>query len=298
MGLTTVLVALGLAMTTAHAEPASDAAQLLSRFPAGAVPDAPPVHAAIDLLAAHDDGESLALLSSLRRHEAGAVADHARDAEAVVAARALSSMRTTAAHSAPTDRDVRTWVGAHQHDAAGIPASELRVVAYAALVTHNAHWSTDAIGSLTPDESARVVAEAEQLELDDRPGAALPLLVDAAMSGDARATHALMARGVDVDRLALGLSSEFATTRGLPRLHQAPVVQTSDPAAVTVLLTRAESGGALPRLAAIENLGVLLRTGNLDAAWQKRARDTLVRASTDLRPVVRRTAENALALNP
>lgn len=298
MGVTAIFVAIGLSAVTAQAEPALDAAQLLSRYPAGAVPDATPVHAAIDQLASRDDGESLALLASLSRHESGAVRQHAIDASELVAARALSLMRAEAADAVPGERDVRTRMQELAKGAPSVPASELRVVAYVSLVTDEVTWTHTSIGGLTPEESSAAVDRAEALELQDRPGAALPLLVDAAMSGDARAQHGLMARGIDTDRLALGLSSEFAATRGLPPLHVAPVVQTSDPAAVILLLSRAEHGEAIPRLAAIENLGVLLRGGNLDDAWQQRARDTLVRASADLRPVVRVTAESALSLTP
>ena len=294
-------LALGVTLTTPLAHAASppggapDAATLLSRFPAGAVPDSPPVHAAIDALAARDDGDALALLASLRRLESGAVRDHALEAEDLVAGRALAVLRAEAAHKAPSERDVRTWMQAHQP--AGVPTTELRVVGYAALVTRGIDWSDRAIGALPPDATSELVARAEALELDGRDGAALPLLVDAAVSGDARATHALMARGVDMDRLVLGLSSEHAAASGLPSLHLAPVVQTDDPRAVRVLLSRAESGGALPRLAAIENLGVLLRDGHLDATLQARARDTLARATVDGRPAIRRTAQSALASN-
>jgi hypothetical protein len=287
-----------LVFTLSVAVAGPDAAQLLSRFPAGAVPDTAPVHQAISELAARDDGESLSLLQSLGRHESGAVRDHATEAEALVANRLLHELRVGAAAHAPSERDLRAWVGTEATQQPEVPASELRVVGYAALVTHGTHWDQESIGSLTPDESTVTVARAEALELEGRTSEALPLLVDAAMSGDARATHALIARGVDVDRLALGLSSEFAAPSGLPRLHLAPVLETTDPTAVKVLLSRAESGGSLPRLAAIENLGVLLRMGHLDDALQKRARATLDRARTDLRPVVRTTAESALALSP
>lgn len=298
MGLTAVIAAIGLATATASAADAPSAAQLLSRYPAGAIPDTPSVHSAIDSLAARDDGEALSLLDSLRRHEAGRVSEHAAEAAGLVSSRALAQLRSHAAVQAPTERQIRARVASYPPRASTVPTSELRVVAYADLVTRNVQWPDQTLGGLTPHESAAMVDRAEALELDDRSAAALPLLVDAAMSGDARATHGLMARGIDPDRLALGLSSPFATTRDLPALHLAPVVQTSDPAAVTVLLSRAEHGTSIPRLAAIENLGVLLRAGSLDATWQERARDTLVRASTDLRPVVRRTAENALASTP
>jgi len=298
MAVTSVFFVLALGAQDEGARNAPDAVQLLCRYPSGALPNAAQVHRAIDQLAASDQGESLPLLQSLVRHESGAVQAHARDAVEIISGRALSDVRLAASAHAPSEDEVDLRIAQYVLDRPGIPTSELGVVAYAELVTAQAIWTTDALGSLTPEKSVSTVDRAEQMELEDHLETAIPLLVDAAMSGDARATHGLMARGIDVDRLALGLSSEFARSRGLPDLHVAPVVQSSDPASVTVLLSRAEHGRSLPRLAAIENLGVLLRAGNLEPVWQRRAHDTLVRASTDIAPVVRRTAESALALVP
>jgi hypothetical protein len=136
---------------------------------------------------------------------------------------------------------------------------------------------------------------AEALELTGRVESAIPLYVDAALSGDARAVHALMARGVNIHRLALGLSSEHGAKAGLPRLDTAPVVRSADPSTISVLIGRAESTASLPRLAALENLGVLLRAGELDAEQVKRVRRALMVAARDTRPAIRHTAQSALA---
>ena len=79
MGINGALTALTVGMASAQATP--DAAQLLSRYPAGTVPDAPAVHAALDAVATGGDRGALALLQSLRRHESGSVRSHAEEAE-------------------------------------------------------------------------------------------------------------------------------------------------------------------------------------------------------------------------
>jgi len=295
MGMTALLFGLGLLAAQAHAEPSLDPAALLSRYPAGAVPDTDDVHTAIDALASNDHGDALGVLRSLRTHEAGAVKAHAEEAEALVASRALADMRGDAARQAPSERDLRSWLGRHPELGADVAPTEKRVIAYAALATKGAAWSGDSVGALTPEQSATAVEKAEALELAGRMGSALPLYVDAALSGEARAVHALMARGVDMERLALGLSSQHGAQAGLPRLESVPVVHSADPSTVSVLIGRAEGEASLPRLAALENLGLLLRAGDLDADQVRRARRALMLAARDTRPAIRHTAQSALA---
>jgi hypothetical protein len=296
MGFTAAWIALTVSVASAQAT--LDAAQLLSRFPAGAVPDAPVVHAALDALSARGDSEALTLLQSLKRHEQGPVQAHADDAEAIVAQRVLHDIRAADAGVVPDAQQIDRWVSSQRRSPGAAPVGELRVVAYVAVLTQRTVWHSASLGSLTPQESGSMVRRAERLELQGRFHEALPLLIDASMSGSPGATRALADRGVDMNRLSLGLSSEYASARGLPPLHQLPVVQATDPEAVTVLLARVEGGGALPQLAAIESLGVLLRQGRLDATLQKRAQVALNRARSDLRPNVRRTAESALSFSP
>ncbi len=295
MGLTALLFALGLSSPSAFAQTTLDPAAWLSRFPAGGVPDTEDVHAAIDALGATGDEGSMGLLQSLRAYEATEVRDHAADAHARVARRTLRDLRSMAARQAPTERDLRAWILGHPTLGSEVASSEKRVVAYAAMVTREADWTTDSVGALTPEQSSQAVDQGEGLELSGRIGSALPLYVDAALSGDARAVHALMARGVDMQRLALGLSSAHGEQVGLPQLNSAPVVQVADPATVSVLITRAQSDSSLPRLAALENLGLLLRSGELNADQVRRARRALMVAARDTRPAVRRTAQSALA---
>ncbi|MBO83952.1 MAG: hypothetical protein CL927_01220 [Deltaproteobacteria bacterium] len=304
MGISTVLAALYFSL--AHAAPAdpviagpgTDAARLLSRFAAGRMPDTSAIHHALDALSQANDNDSLVLLQSIRRHEHGSVQAHALEAETRVAQSLLHALRETHLQPMPGEREVSRWVATARraHDAA--PASELRVVAYVVMLTEGSAWHSESLGGLTPEASAAMVRQAEAFELDGHFQEALPLLIDAFMSGDALATAALQDRGVDTNRLALGLSSPYAGSRGIPRLHQLPVVETTDAEAVTVLLSRAADGTALPRLAAIENLGVLLRSGQLNECMRKQAQTTLNRAVADGRPSVRRTAESALSFVP
>jgi len=295
MGMTALFFGLGLFCASAHAETRLEPAALLSRYPAGAVPDTDDVHAAIGALGATGDDDVLSLLQSLRTHEGKAVRDHATEAQALVANRALTQLRVSAAREAPTERDLRAWIVGHPELGSKVALSEKRVVAYAAVVTEGAAWTEDSVGALTPEQSALAVEHGEALELSGRLESAMPLYVDAALSGDARAVHALMARGVDVQRLALGLSSAHGVQAGLPQLNSAPVVRSADSTTVSVLITRAQSDSSLPRLAALEILGMLMRDGELDADQVRRARRALVMAARDARPAIRHTAQSALA---
>jgi len=74
-------------LSTAHAGTSSEAIQLLSRFPAGAVPEIPEVLDAVDQLGQKAQTGELALLESLVKHESGAVRSSATDAIARIRAR-------------------------------------------------------------------------------------------------------------------------------------------------------------------------------------------------------------------
>ena len=295
MEMTAILFGLGLLAASAQAESSLTPAALLSRYPAGAVPDTDDVHLAIDALVKSGGHDNLSLLQSLQSHEEGVVKAHAEDASAQLAGRVLAEIRHEAARLAPSDREVRVWLGRHPELGGEVAMTEKRVIAYAALATQGVAWRDRHVGALTPEESALVSSHAEELELAGRVQSALPLYIDAALSGDARAVHALMARGIDMQRLALGLSSEHGARAGLPTLNTAPVVRNADPSTVSVLIGRAESNASLPRLAALENLGVLLRAGDLNAEQVKRVRRALTLAARDTRPAIRHTAQSALA---
>jgi hypothetical protein len=270
-------------------------AAALSRYPAGSVPDSPAVHAAIDAVATREDGTHLALLHSLVRHEHGAVRAHAIAAVERVSTRALSTLRASSAAAAPDDATVQVRAAALRRLGLDASTGELSVVAYASAVTADLRFGPDPLGSLSPDAATTMVEQAETLELQGRAIEALPWLIDVVFSGHARARHGLLARGIDVDRLTLGLSSPLAEEGGLPVVHVPPPVQTADPAALRVLLHRAGNGPPVRQLAAIDNLGLLLEVGTLDDPWQARAREALARATTDQRAIVRLTAQDALS---
>ena len=73
--------------STAHADPSEEAVLLLSRFPAGFVPQMPAVLDAVDSLAESARTDELSLLVSLATHETGAVRSCALSAIAQIRAR-------------------------------------------------------------------------------------------------------------------------------------------------------------------------------------------------------------------
>ena len=216
MGTTTVLFAIVLPLMNAGEHP--EATQILSRFPAGRIPDTPAVHRALDALARTDDRDDLALLQSLRRHEHGAVQRHAEQAEADAATRVLHGLRLRDTPSTPDEAALERWVASERRAHLDTPESALRVVAYAAVLTENTIWHEPSIGGLAPVASAEMVRRAEAIELDGHFDAALPLFIDAFMSGNARATRALRDRGVDTDRLSRALASDYAQELGIPHV--------------------------------------------------------------------------------
>lgn len=219
MGTTTVLLTVVLPLMNAGEAP--EAAQILSRFPVGRIPDTPAVHQALDVLAHTDNRDALSLLQSLQRHEHGAVQQHAEQAEADVATRVLHGLRTADAPRTPDEAALERWVASERQIHDTTPESALRVVAYAAVLTENTVWHKPSIGGLAPVASAEMVRRAEAIELDGHFDAALPLFIDAFMSGNARATRALSDRGVDTDRLSRALASEYAPEMGIP--HVSPL---------------------------------------------------------------------------
>lgn len=226
MGTATALLAIVLPLATAMEPP--EATRILSRFPVGRVPDTPTVHQALDALARTHDRDDLALLQSFRRHEQGSVQQHAEQAEADVAIRVLDRLRLTEPPKTPDEAALERWVVAEQQTHHTTPESALRVVAYAAVLTEDTVWHKASIGDLGPVASSALVSLAEAIELDGRFDAALPLFIDAFMSGNARATRALRDRGVDTDRLARALTSSYARYLGIPpvsklAVHNVPV---------------------------------------------------------------------------
>lgn len=272
-------------------------ATLLSRYPAGKVPDIAAVHEALDTIEESGDADDLALLQTLSDEEAGPVQEHAARSLDAVGERVRTELRAQASKSVPTPRQLDAVI-AKTPQLEGVPRAERSVLAYAMVHLGQRTESAGSVGGLTPQEANEHIKIAEVMELDGRGDEAVRHLLDAALSGSTIAAAALRERGIDVERLGLALSSPLATSLGLPALAASPVVTSGDPTSVSVLIDRAERAPTMPRLAALDNLGQLIVAGRLAPDQAARARRALARAAQDPRQVVAYTARSALAASP
>lgn len=261
----------------ALASPLDDAAALLSRFPAGGVPQTDAVVSAIDTLASGGAAAERPLLGQLAQDESGRVARAATDALAALDARDQATERVAFAIT----------VQASAPDAAGITAlgalgpAEREAVAYAHAVLGPAEG--DVVRTLEPVSPARaraLVADAERAERDRGPAASVPLYLQAAMSGDADGLLGLTALGVDAELLVLGMS---AAEGPAPAVRLDPVqvdlvaVGAGD-RTVDVLVERASAERPLVRLAALDGLAILARRAGVSAESRTKAKATLIAA--------------------
>jgi hypothetical protein len=261
----------------ALAGPLDDAAALLSRFPAGGVPQTDAVVSAIGTLGTEGAAAERPLLGQLARDESGRVATAASDALAELDARDQATERVAFAITVQT-----TASGAPSIEALGaLGPAEGAAVAYAHAVLGAAEGHV--VRTLEPVSPARaraLVADAERAERERGPAASVPLYLQAALSGEADGLIGLTALGVDAELLVLGMS---AANGPAPAVRLDPVqldlvaVGAGD-RTVDVLVERAEADRPLVRMAALDGLATLVRRAGVSPESRTKAKDTLVAA--------------------
>ena len=261
----------------ALAGPLDDAAALLSRFPAGGVPQTDAVVAAIDTLASDGTAAERPLLGQLAQDESGRVAHAASDALAALDARDQAAERVAFAillRAQLTGPDAVRALGP-------LGPAEGAAVTYAHAVVGSAggdHART--LEPVSPERARALVADAERAERELGPAASVPLYLQAAMSGDADGLLGLTALGVDTELLVLGMSAAGGPA---PALRLDPVqldlvaVGAGD-RTVEVLVERALADQPLVRMAALDGLATLVRRAGVSQASRSKARATLVAA--------------------
>ena len=276
---------------------AEQAAETLSRFPAGRMPATEPVLAAIAALGASGTRDHLSLLSSLAEREAPEVQQAAEMAITELNQRTVDTTRRIfSANNIPSDTAIDHWVRAHETELARPNGSKLghtesRMVAYAAIVLDGI--KTAQVPTADDDEAE---ARARELQTD-----AIPALVHharGAADGDQGSLDAIRAFGVDPERLLLGMSAS-PKSELVARVEPTAVevlVREGSERTMTVLMERAASGDTAEKVVAIDALGRMLQKDDVPTSTCHLAVGQLESATHSREnEAVRDTAKTALA---
>lgn len=264
---------LTLLLTSAQAAEPDTAATMLSRYPAGKVPDSAPVMSAIASLASDGTAEHRAVLESLEEMEEPAIARAAEQALAAIDRRGLR-----AAYTAPDARQIRRWIADQPRpmtraDGSPMGRTEQEALGYAVLV----------LGAPRGEDvgPAHLLKAATHLEdTRDVPGA-LSLYAKAASLGEADALLTIRDFGVDPELLLLGMS----VTAAEPLIDTAPpealdvLIREGSSSTVAVLIERADTANHIDRAVALDALAEMLRTTTLPASARRSARSELEQAA-------------------
>ncbi len=200
----------------ATAGPLDDAAALLSRFPAGGVPQTDAVVSAIGTLGTGGSAAERPLLGRLAYEESGRVASAASDALASLDARDQATERVAFAIGVQTTASGAQTIG----DLGALGPAEGAAVAYAHAVLGPAEGRVvRTLDPVSPAQARALTADAVRAERERGPAASVPLYLQAALSGDADGLLGLTALGVDVELLVLGMSAEAGPA---PAVRDAP----------------------------------------------------------------------------
>lgn len=264
---------LTLLFTSAQAAEPDDAATMLSRYPAGMVPDSGPVMSAIASLASTGTAEHRAVLESLQEMEASTISRAAADALVSIERR---SQR--ASFTAPDSRQIRRWVAEISQpmtraDGSPMGRAEQEALGYAVLV----------LGAPRGEEvaQAHLMRAATHLEdTQDAPGA-LALYATAAALGEPDAFLTIQDFGVDPELLLLGMSVSTASPRvaSVPSEALDVLIREGSSSTVAVLVERADTANHIDRAVALDALAEMLRTTVLPASARRSARDELEAAA-------------------
>lgn len=264
---------LTLLLTSAQAAEPDTAATMLSRYPAGKVPDSAPVMSAIASLASDGTAEHRAVLESLEEMEEPAIARAAEQALAAIDRRGLR-----AAYTAPDARQIRRWIADQPRpmtraDGSPMGRTEQEALGYAVLV----------LGAPRGEDvgQAHLLKAATHLEDTRDVSGALSLYAKAASLGEADALHTIRDFGVDPELLLLGMS----VTAAEPLIDTAPpealdvLIREGSSSTVAVLIERADTANHIDRAVALDALAEMLRTTTLPASARRSARSELEQAA-------------------
>jgi hypothetical protein len=259
------------------AGPLDDAAALLSRFPAGGVPQTDAVVSAIGTLGTGGSAAERPLLGRLAHEESGRVASAASDALASLDARDQATERVAFAIGVQTTASGAQTIG----DLGALGPAEGAALAYAHAVLGPAEGRVvRTLELVSPAKAQAVMADAMRAEREHGPAASVPLYLQAALSGDASGLLGLTALGVDAELLVLGMTVEAGPA---PAMRLDPIqldllaVGAGD-RAVDVLVERAGADRPLVQMAALDGLATLLRQARVSPDSRAKAKETLVAA--------------------
>ena len=259
------------------AHQADEAATLLSRFPAGALPNSPAVLSAIGTLGESGDPDTLPLLESLVNLEGTQVRGSALRAIDTINQRTRQANRN--AFRSPRAADVSHWLSRHlpmglNDEALG--RHEGRAVAYAALVfgesvgTFLTEWET---------VSAR-------LEAQGRTRSALRVYAAAIVHGEFQAINALKNFDLDTESLLLGLLTALPAEHPThPRLSGWLIAHGTAPT-VRVFSDRTLRLSALERASSLDALSQMIRAGRLNSRTSSLAQRRIELSAADTHSAV------------
>lgn len=268
----------------ALASPLDDAAAVLSRFPAGRVPQTDAVVSAIETLGRRGTDAERSLLGQLTRDESGRIAGAAARALEDMDARARAAERMAFAAAL----QLAAPSGSSVDPRGALGPAETTALAYAHTVLGPAKGPVvEVLEPVPPARARQLVAAAEETERTHGPAASLPLYLQAAVSGETDGLIGLTALGVDAELLILGMSAFGGQA---PAVQLDPVqldlvaVGASD-RSVEVLIERATAEQPLVRMAALDGLATLVLRAGVSPDAQARARRALLDAQA--RPTLR-----------
>lgn len=268
-------------LSTALAGPPDDAATVLSRYPAGRVPNSPVVMDAIRALQEEGGADHIGVLQSLQEHEQSPIREAAGGALLIVTLRARLERRE--AYTAPDNRDVRRWLSEHQparDDGSPLGEREADAVAYAVLVC----GGPQKVYAQTPTV---LISEGEKREDEADLHSALLHYSFAAARGDHAAREIIGAFGLDTERLLLGLSARTRLLTEPPAETLDTLIGTGSAQTVAVLIERSRASDEITQVQALDALAEMIRRGQLPAAARRQARQRLEDATHDNREPMR-----------
>jgi uncharacterized protein YdbL (DUF1318 family) len=261
----------------ALAGPLDDAAALLSRFPAGGVPQTDAVVEAIDTLGDAGGDAERPLLGQLAEEERGRVAAAASGALQALDDRAQAERRVAFAIAVQARDGSLPTVAA----LGALGPAEVEALAYAHAVLGAAEGEVvRTLEPVSPAKARALVADAERAERERGPAASVPLYMQAALSGEADGLLGLTALGVDAELLVLGMSTTGGPAPAVrvdPAQLDLVAVGASD-RTVDVLVERAAADRPLVRMAALDGLATLARRAGVSPSRRAKARSTLAEA--------------------
>jgi hypothetical protein len=264
---------LTLLLTSAQAAEPDSAATMLSRYPAGMVPDSAPVMSAIASLASAGTAEHRAVLESLQEMEEATIS---RAAERALVA--IERRRLRASYTAPDSRQVRRWVADQSRpmtraDGSPMGRAEQEALGYAVLVLGAPRG-----GEVGQEHLIKAAMHLEDTQ--DAPGA-LALYAAAAALGEPDALLTIRDFGVDPELLLLGMSVPTAASLVVSAPPEAldVLIRDGSSSTVAVLVERADTANHIDRAIALDALAEMLRTTALPASARRSARDELEAAA-------------------